>query len=230
MKTVYIALFAYVACVGSAQAQDEVYSESCWESNFTYDALSCIDPSLPSELVASPAAPSAPFAALSAALDSYPPSQSRETRSDHPVFRLGAGYDYMSFRSALFHASVNGLRTSFSYSWKDWLGVEGNVLAAFGSSTLNNEASHIVLYGAGPRFGLNTGSFQPWAHVLVGGIHVYPLTGSNVNGFAFQLGGGVDYAYKPFLSFRVESDYVRSQLYSAGQNSFVVGAGIVIPF
>ena len=135
----------------------------------------------------------------------------------------------MSFRSTVFNANLNGFHTSLSYSWKDWLGVEGSVLAAFGSSTLNHEGSHIVLYGAGPRVGFNRGRFQPWAHVLAGGIHVYPQTAFNLNGLAFQLGGGVDYVFEPF-TLRVESDYVRSQLYSAGQNSFLVGAGIVIPF
>ena len=230
MKTAYIAMFAWLALAGTAQAQDPAYSGSCWDPTFSCEMPRCADPSLSPDLFASPAGARAPVSLEFDVPASYPQSRPREVRNKRPAFRLGVGYDYMRFRSALFNANVNGMRTSFSYSWKDWLGVEGNVLAAFGSSTFNNQASHIVLYGAGPRLGTNTGSFQPWAHVLVGGIHVYPQTASNLNGFAFQLGGGVDYVYKPFLSFRVESDYVRSQLYSAGQNSFLVGGGIVIPF
>ena len=54
---------------------------------------------------------------------------------------------------------------------------------------------------------------------LAGGIHVYPQLASGINGFAFQLGGGVDYPWKPLVSFRIESDYVRS-----------LGAGLVFHF
>lgn len=144
--------------------------------------------------------------------------------------QLAVGYEYVRFRSALFDANLSGLHTSFTYYRNDWLGFEGNVVAAFGSSNLLNEPSHLVLYGAGPRIAWDRRTWQPWAHALAGGIHVYPQTASSINGFALQLGGGVDWPWKPLVSFRLQSDYVRSQLYSSGQNSFQLGASLVFHF
>lgn len=227
--TVYIAIFTWLACAGTMPAQDAVQAKPSRNSNSTCPWLSCSDSGLTSNFPATNAAVAPLFSLATDA--GAPDSQSdrREIHGQPTTFRVSLGYDYLHFRSQLFTSNVHGLRSSFSYSWKEWLGVEGSVLAGFGSSTFNNQDSNIVLYGAGPRVTLK-GRFQPWAHALAGGIHVYPQTAFNTNGFAVQLGGGVDYAYKPFLSIRVESDYVRSQLYSAGQNSFLVGGGIVIPF
>jgi hypothetical protein len=146
------------------------------------------------------------------------------------AFQLGVGFEFVRFRSSPFYASLSGLHTSFAYSRKDWLGVEGSVVAVFGSSSLFNEPSRLLLYGAGPRIAWDRRTWQAWAHALAGGIHVYPQTASGINGFAIQLGGGVDYPWKPLVSLRIESDYVRSQLYSSGQNSFQLGAGLVFHF
>jgi hypothetical protein len=141
------------------------------------------------------------------------------------------GFEHVRFRSAIFNANLNGLHTSVTYFRNEWFGIEGNVVAAFGSSNfVNNPPSRFALYTAGPRIAWRSVRWQPWAHALVGGVHVLPQTGLGQAGFAVQLGGGVDWRYKPLISFRVESDYVRSQLFSLGQNSYQFGGGAVLHF
>jgi hypothetical protein len=154
---------------------------------------------------------------------------SRPNRT-HDAFDLAVGMEYLRFRSTLYAANLVGLHTSFTYFRYAWLGFEGNVVAAFGSSSLLNESSRAVIYAGGPRIAWREKRFQPWMHALVGGIHIRPQTASSINSVAFQLGGGVDWRYKPLISFRAESDYVRSQLNSSGQNSFQFGGGVVFHF
>jgi hypothetical protein len=210
MKTFLAAIFVLFACACAARAQD------AWHPEFFSDSV----PSSPGPAVSSPVPSPAPD----------PAQRSREARIERGAFQLGVGFEFVRFRSSPFYASLSGLHTSFAYFRKDWLGVEGSVVAAFGSSSLFNEPSRLLLYGAGPRIAWDRRTWQPWAHALAGGIHVYPQTASGINGFAVQLGGGVDYPWKPLVSLRVESDYVRSQLYSSGQNSFQLGAGLVFHF
>jgi opacity protein-like surface antigen len=210
MKTSLGVIFALFACACTAQAQEAVF------------------PGFFADSVSESPSPAASFPAPDPPPD--PQHRSRESSGLSGSFQIGVGYEYVHFRSASFNASLNGLHTSFTYFRNDWLGIEGSVVAAFGSSTFNNEPSHLALYTVGPRLVWHRRSWQPWAHALAGGIHVFPQMASSVNGFALQLGGGVDYPLRPLVSLRVESDYLRSQLYSSGQNSFQTGAGVVFHF
>ena len=230
MKIVLCAISLSFLFVCAAQAQDSQFNGSFATSTSVAEFPLRLAPhELPSfsstTLAAAPDTFSAPAEPPSPSSQSYP----RETNAPGNVFQLSIGYVFMRFRSAPLTMSLNGVHTSLTYYRKDWLGIEGSVIASFGNAP-NGEASRLALYTVGPRVAWNTRRLQPWLHVLAGGIHVFPQTASGVNGFALQAGGGADYFIKPLLSARVESDYVRTQLYSAGQNSFTVGGGIVFHF
>lgn len=230
MKTVLCSICASLLFVCTAQAQDFQFNDSFTNSRSVAELPLRLAPhEVPAfsstTFTAAPDAFSWPAEPPSPSSQSYP----RETNGPGNVFQLSVGYVFMRFRSAPLTMSLNGVHTSLTYYRKDWLGIEGSVIATFGNAP-NGEASRLALYTVGPRVAWNTRRLQPWLHVLAGGIHVFPQTASGVNGFALQAGGGADYFIKPLLSVRVESDYVRSQLYSAGQNSFTVGTGIVFHF
>jgi hypothetical protein len=210
MKTSLGVVFALFACACAARAQDAVV------------------PGFFADSVSESPSPAASFPAPGLPPDPQP--RYRESGGLSGSLQIGVGYEYVRFKSAPFNASLNGLHTSFTYFRNDWLGIEGSVVAAFGSSTFNKEPSHLALYNAGPRFVWHRRSWQPWAHALAGGIRVFPQMASSVNGFALQLGGGVDYSLKPLVSLRIESDYLWSRLYSSSQNSFQSGAGVVFHF
>jgi hypothetical protein len=210
MKSILGVIFALFACACTVQAQDAVFS------GLFADSVSYSRTPAPSFLVPEP--------------PPDPQPRRRESSPQSGSLQIGVGYEYVRFRSAPFNANLSGLHTSFTYFRNDWLGFEGSFVAAFGSSTFNNEPSHLALYTVGPRFAWSKRTWQPWVHALAGGIHVFPQTASGTNGFALQLGGGVDVPFKPLVSLRFESDYLRSQLYSSGQNSFQLGAGFVLHF
>ena len=147
-------------------------------------------------------------------------------------FQLGLGYEYVRFRSTLFNANLSGLQTSLSYFMNDWFAIEGGVVAAFGTKVIAGRSKYL-LYTAGGRIAWRGDKrrWEPWAHALVGGLHMGPqVAAGSQNGFAFQTGGGADYRLNPNVSARVGADYVRSQLYSQSQNNFQIGAGLVVHF
>ena len=147
-------------------------------------------------------------------------------------FQLGVGYSYFRFRSAPFNSNMSGLQTSLSYFLNDWFAVEGNTIAAFGSSVFGDR-SKALLFTGGARIAWRDSRrrFEPWMHGLIGGLHMLPQTAvGGKTGFAVQAGGGVDYRLSGRASARFGGDYIRSQLYSTSQNNFQIGAGLVINF
>src|SRR5579859_726712 len=148
-------------------------------------------------------------------------------------FQLNEGYSYFRFRSAPFNANLSGLQTSLSYFLNDWFAVEGNTVAAFGSSVLGGDRSKSLLFTGGARIAWRDSKrrIEPWMHGLVGGLHMLPQTAAGgKTGFAFQGGGGVDYKLSDRTSVRFGGDYIRSQLYSQAQNNFQIGGGLVFNF
>jgi len=55
------------------------------------------------------------------------------------------------FNSSAFSANAIGIKTSVSYFLNQWLGVEGNVTAAFSPTTLGTDHVKIALYNGGPK-------------------------------------------------------------------------------
>ena len=161
------------------------------------------------------------------------PRQSSGSSYDGYRWDLGIGYEFVHFDSAPFSANLSGLHTDLTYNVNNWVGLEGNVVTAFGGDVFAGEMTKYVLYTAGARIsaGPSRRRITPWGHVLVGGAHINPqVAGESKNGFALQLGGGADWSYNPRVSIRAEADYVRTQLYSSSQNNVQVGIGAVIHF
>lgn len=146
-------------------------------------------------------------------------------------WQLEVGYEYVRFQSSAFNANLSGLHTSLTYYTNEWFGWEGSVVAAFGGTLFANDRTKYLLYTVGPRIAWRRPKWEPWAHALVGGIHMLPqIAAQGQNGFAVQIGGGADYRFNPTVALRIEGDYVRSKLYSSGQNHFQMGTGIVVHF
>jgi hypothetical protein len=145
---------------------------------------------------------------------------------------LALGYEYIHFDSSQFSANLSGLHTDLTYNLNSSFGLEGNVISAWGGE-IGGERTKYVLYAAGGRFnfGASRKRVTPWAHVLVGGVHLNPqVARESKNSFALQAGGGADWAYTSRVSIRAEADYVYSKLYSSSQNNFQIGLGAVIHF
>jgi Outer membrane protein beta-barrel domain len=167
-------------------------------------------------------------AALAAAA---PEPQVNHRDSERERWQLGLGFTYVKFRSPAIDAGMEGLNTSVTYFTNDWLGVEGNITAAFGRKIFVDDRTKYAGITGGPKIVMRERGWEPWAHVLFGMAHVNPqLAGVGKNGVAIQLGGGADFFNRRQISLRVEGDWVRTQLYSQSQNNFQVVTGAVFHF
>jgi opacity protein-like surface antigen len=185
--------------------------------------------------LAPPAAPSESFAFPSskpALPDAPAPPHPSSPNDEGYRWDLAVGYEYIHFDSSQFSANLSGLHTDLTYNLNSWVGLEGNVISAWGGQ-IGGERTKYVLYAAGARvgWGPTRKRLSPWAHVLVGGVHLNPqLARESKNSVALQAGGGADWAYNSRVSLRAEADYVRTTLYSSTQNNFQIGLGAVIHF
>ena len=146
-------------------------------------------------------------------------------------WELGLGFTYVKFRSPAIHQNMLGLNTSVVYFPSDWIGVEGNITAAFGGKIFVDDRTKYGGFTGGPKIIVRRRGWEPWGHALVGMAHVNPqLAGVSKNGVAIQVGGGADYTLRGQLAVRAEGDWVLTHLYSLTQNNFQLVTGLVLRF
>jgi len=186
-------------------------------------ALLC---SIPTAEIAAQGVNAAALASATSLGTAFPaprPKPGPQTIRDDDVWgtwEIGLGYTFVRFQSSLFNARMNGLNTTVSYYLRDHFAVEGSVTSAF------SEDARYFFYGGGVKVSKGSPKLQPFAHALVGGAHIFPRAATGNNGFAFRVGGGAETRLQQQLWLRLEADYVRSQLYSSGQNNFQAVAAI----
>ena len=147
-------------------------------------------------------------------------------------WQLGLSLAWVRFNSSRFNANAIGIETSVAYFLNEWLGVEGEVTAAFSPTTISGNNVKVLAYGGGPKVAWRQNRWEPWLHGIFGGAHEQPqtaFTGSR-NSYSIIVGGGADYRWNPHLSFRAEGDYVRTGFFGQSQNNFKLAGGAVLHF
>ncbi len=238
-RLLLVALLAIITDVG-AQAQDNSPITSPANLNMAVDfestsaATKLPDGFLwaPTESLsnstrfAEPGTPAAPAEASAAAA----PTFAYGSRDDYR-WQVGLGVSLVRFRSSLFYATGVGTNTSVTYFTNDWLAVEGAVNTAIAPTIYRNDHVKFFSYGAGPKIAWRARKLEPWAHVIGGGMHILPQTaGHSQNGFAFHIGGGVDYRFYPHLSLRGEVDWIKTHVLGEWGNSAQANIDIVLHF
>jgi hypothetical protein len=144
-------------------------------------------------------------------------------------------------------AKLNGWEASASVRLFPWLRAVGEVSAGYGtvpvvfsdilgSQKLNvNTNLHTYLFG--PRAPVSVGRLAPFGQALFGLAHQNVAAGafvSNVgerdSGFAFDLGGGVDFRLVSIVAWRVQADYLQTKLFNDTQHDPRISTGIVLRF
>jgi hypothetical protein len=161
-----------------------------------------------------------------------PEPSPRPYYSENPnQWQLGIAFALVRFRSSVYYASAPGFNSSLAYWWKEWVAIEGSVTTAFAPPVFENEHFRYLGYGAGPKFSFGHGRFEPWAHALVGGVHLIPQTAaSGENGFEVTMGGGVDYVINDVISAKAGVDYLGTHMFGQWQSSAQIVAGFSFRF
>jgi hypothetical protein len=246
MKSLCVCALLLLGSVSVAQAQGES-SKPIFETDNAspdFSATSAAKASLPDLLAVADSfgrtsMTSAPH--LDTALLAEPASADPAVPSPKPRFVYGGRDDYrwqlglsltwVRFNSSAFDANAIGIKTSVSYFLNEWLGVEGNVTAAFSPTTIGTDHAKVVIYGGGPKVAWRQKRWEPWLHGIFGGAHLQPQTaGGSRSSYAIEAGGGADYRWNPHLSFRAEGNYLRTGFFSQSQNNFQISGGAVLHF
>jgi hypothetical protein len=162
-----------------------------------------------------------------------PAAQPRGPTQDEDLQRwqVSIGPSFVRFHSSIFNASLAGLNTSVAWSKNEWLGLEGQVVAAYAPEIYAREHVKYLSYAGGVRIGSHRAKWEPFAHVLLGGAHLQPQTaGNSRSAFLVEVGGGVDYRLIPRISLRAEADYVHTTFFKQSQNDFQASIGAVFHF
>jgi hypothetical protein len=138
----------------------------------------------------------------------------------------GFGFTQGGFRSKPFNSTLSGIDTTIGYYFRDHLAVVGRVTSTWEIYSAHDSDAKQVFYGGGLKRNWGNRKLQPFVQGLLGGVHMFPQTQFSNNGFGLELGGGVEKRLKPSLWLRLEGDYVRTLMYSTGQNNFQFVVGI----
>lgn len=147
-------------------------------------------------------------------------------------WQVAGGYTFIRFYELpAITQDLNGFNFSLVYYFKDWIGADGEFVAAFGSQS--GFAAHYLFGGGGPRFRWSAPrGLEVWGHGLLGHTHFTPQTADGPQGaFAYELGGGIDInAHHHRWAYRFEGDVIGSHYFGTYQFSPKVSAGIVYKF
>ena len=147
-------------------------------------------------------------------------------------FQIYAGYTYLRFYEVPnLTSDMNGFNFGMVDYFHDWVGVEGEFMAAFASQSGVNAKLAAGMGGVRIRVP-NRSGIELWAHGLVGGAHLIPQTPfGGQSGLAYEVGGGVDLnPHHGRIVYRVAGDAVGTQLFGTYQVSPRASIGLVYRF
>jgi Outer membrane protein beta-barrel domain len=140
------------------------------------------------------------------------------------------GYQYTRMEGV----NLNGFDGALAANLKDHIGVTADFSGAYKNQ--NGASLKSYTYTFGPVIsGRKDAPFVPFAHALFGGFHsTIDVLGvsSSGNGFAMQIGGGVDVRMSDKLAIRAgQFDWMSLRSNgSASNNNFRYSAGVVLHF
>jgi opacity protein-like surface antigen len=159
------------------------------------------------------------------------------------------GYSYAGARvfasGANTGISANGWDGSVEGKFLPWLGVVADFDWHYGGHGFTtcapapctprlvtvNASRHNLLFG--PRASMSRGRYTPFAELLLGFAHQTDSGGGISDsdaGFAFAVGGGVDYTLIKSVSARLQLDSIHSRFFEQGQTNLRISTGIVFKF
>jgi hypothetical protein len=155
---------------------------------------------------------------------------------DREPWQLGVGFQYMHYDVLGLSFHDLGYKADITRYLSNWFGLEGTAVAGFGHAGTSPKTDAKSLFlGGGPHISfVNSTHFEPWGHVIVGWERFRFSQGSGfgVNSHAaFWAGGGVDYKIGGGrLYWRVQGDFIGTNVGPSFSKNYSVGTGVVLNF
>src|SRR6202521_23699 len=224
MRIIFPTLFCFLLCATNASAQSPVGSAS-GESPAAVASDETPAASASGETPAA-ASGSAPAAAIGRTPVASIRGNAPGAAARGKTIELGLGYSYVSqAENQSKRVGLRGADASFTVGFSR-LGLKVDVGYARASNVLGTgHHSDVFSYLAGPVFHPTTHrNFDTYVHALVGGARVSGpiltnggviLLGGWATGYAWAVGGGVEFLFKDTLAIRTGGDYLRTAYYDS---------------
>lgn len=237
MRTIFPALFCFLLFATPASAQSPIVATS---GETPVSALR-------DETPIAAAAGKTPFAALRSKTPIVPVrGKGPAAAGQGKTIDVSLGYAYLSSGESFSNRTGSkGADASFTIRYSR-LGIRADLGYARAANVLGTgRRSSVLTYLAGPVFyPTRHRNFDTYIHALVGGARVSGpvhlnsggiLLGGWATGYAWAVGGGVDYWFSDSLAIRTGADYLRTAYYDPslvvrGQNNIRTTATVVYFF
>jgi hypothetical protein len=235
MRIIFPTLFCFLLCATDASAQSSMATAS--GDALAEDASGKTPATASAKTPVAPAGGMAPFAVIKAK-----PIEGVRVKT----IELGLGYTYVSHaENQSKRVGLQGAEASFTIGFSR-VGIMADVGYARAANVLGTgRHSDVLSYLAGPVFHPTTRrDFDSYVHVLVGGARVSGpvltnggliLLGGWTMGYAWAVGGGVEYWLTDSMAIRTGADYLRTSYYDSslvvrGQSNLRTTAAVIYYF
>lgn len=157
-----------------------------------------------------------------------------------------AGYSYYNTNFATTRQGINGWEGSvegkffpipffgvfadFSANYGDLKFRVACPVSTGGSCSTVGVNSHVDNFLIGPRLSVSVGKVRPFAEAVIGFAHINTRGFGSDTSIASGLGGGIDYSFFHLLGWRLQGDYIHTNLFSTPQNNVRISTGLVFHF
>ena len=149
-----------------------------------------------------------------------------------PKGNIFAGYSYERFHEASGNVNLNGWDGSVEGKFfLPWFGMVADVSGEYGTPNGISMKGYNFLFG--PRISFSFGKVRPFVHVLGGLARLNNSVAGfsdTDHSFAYAGGGGIDYKVLHLFAWRLQGDYLRTQLFGGTQKNVRVSTGLVFNF
>jgi hypothetical protein len=227
-----------VLCAGNAGAQLNASNYTLVQPPFTASNAIISEPSAPLTASLAPSlslslapAPMSDPNALTLVPEPAPKPQDVTSVFQNYAFQAYVGYTFMRFYELpSITKNTNGYNFGLVYYIKNHWGLDGEFQGTHLSQA--GYSGWFLFAGGGGRFRWALPrNLEIWAHGLGGWSHFTPQTAAGTQQApAFELGGGLDLAFKPRWSLRVSADAMGTRYFGTYQFSPKASAGVVFKF
>jgi opacity protein-like surface antigen len=123
-------------------------------------------------------------------------------------YEVFAGVAYSSANQVKGSSALIGANVGADAKLKRWFGADAD-FGYYGASTGVAKPT-VTTFMAGPEFFIPADNLTGFAHVLFGGAHTGGVGAKPDVSFAYAVGGGFSYAFKPNLALRLAGDGIFS--------------------
>jgi hypothetical protein len=157
-----------------------------------------------------------------------------------------AGYSYYNTDLGAGRQSINGWEGSIEGKFFPipFLGVFADFSANYGdlkfpvvcpvlgvgSCSTVGVNSHLDNFLIGPRLSVSIGKVRPFAQAEVGFAHINTHGFGSDTSISSGVGGGIDYNFFHLLGWRIQGDYLHTNLFNTAQNNVRISTGLVLHF